>query len=57
MTNIKKDDRVIPSGFGRTKTWDMIAGTVIQKRGKSVFVHWDGTHYEDEMDIDEVKLI
>ncbi len=53
---IKKGDRVIPSGVGRTNSWGKIVGTVLQRRGNSVFVHWDGTHFEDEMDIKEVKI-
>ena len=53
---IKKGDRVIPSGVGRTSSWGKIVGTVLQRKGNSVFVHWDGTHFEDEMDIKEVKI-
>lgn len=38
---LKKDDRVVPSGYGRIKSWNIIAGTVIRIRGNSVFVHWE----------------
>ena len=55
--DIKKDDRVVPSGYGRTRTWDMMTGTVIRRRGRNISVHWDGTHFEDEMDLDEVAIL
>ena len=53
---IKKGSRVCTSGYGRTKKWGKYCGTVTRKEGKSVFVHWDSTHFEDEMNIKEVKL-
>ena len=54
---INKGARVKTSGEGRTARWKSYKGTVIKRRGNSVFVKWDGTSYEDEMDLKEVKKI
>ena len=59
---IKKGTRVIPSGVGRTATWPKLAGTVTRVTRRthsvgSVFVYWDGTHFEDEMLPDEVSEV
>lgn len=56
-TKIKKESRVTTTGVGRTASWKAIKGTVTKRRGESVFVNWDGTHFEDEMHLGEVKLI
>jgi hypothetical protein len=55
---LKKGDRVITTGYGRTKKWGNKLGTVTKRRGDKVFVLWEGTsfHIEDEMDADEVRL-
>ena len=55
---LKKGDRVITTGYGRTKDWgNNTIGTVSKRRGEKVFVVWENTifHIEDEMDIKEVK--
>ncbi len=54
---LKKGDRVITTGHGRTKNWGNVVGIVTKKRGDKVFVQWEGTkfHIEDEMDIKEVR--
>lgn len=55
---MKKGDRITITGHGRTGTWPKgTIGTVTRKRGDSVYVYWDKTHFEDEMDIKEVKVI
>jgi hypothetical protein len=54
---VKKGDRVITTGYGRTKDWgNNTIGTVSKRRGEKVFVVWENTlfHIEDEMDIREV---
>ncbi len=55
---LKKGDRVITTGNGKTKKWGDVVGKVTKRRGEKVFVEWEGTsfHIEDEMDIKEVKL-
>jgi hypothetical protein len=54
---VKKGDRVVTTGYGRTKDWNNTVGTVSKRRGEKVFVVWENTsfHIEDEMDIKEVK--
>lgn len=57
---MKKGDRITITGHGRTANWTDRAryeGTVTMRRGDRVFVHWDNTSFEDEMDIKEVKLL
>lgn len=55
---IVKGTRVMPSGRGVTRKWKHKGkGIVTKRRGKSVFVHWDNTHFEDERNINEVKRI
>jgi hypothetical protein len=55
---LKKGDRVITTGKGKTKMWGNVVGNVNKRRGNKVFVQWEGTSFpiEDEMDADEVKL-
>ena len=55
---LKKGDRVVTTGHGRTKNWGNVVGIVTKRRGDKVYVLWEGTifHIEDEMDIKEVKL-
>ena len=55
--SIRKGKRVVTTGYGRTKNWGKYTGIVSKRRGNSIFVYWDGTHFEDEMNIKEVKLI
>ena len=54
---LKKGDRVITTGHGRTKNWGNVVGIVTKRRGDKVFVQWEGTSFsiEDEMDIKEVR--
>jgi hypothetical protein len=58
IQTLKKGDRVITTGYGRTKKWGNVVGKVTHRRGEKVFVVWEDTsfHIEDEMDIKEVKL-
>ena len=60
LKKVKKGDRVITTGYGRTKDWgNNTIGTVSKRVGKNVFVVWENTsfHIEDEMDIREVKPV
>jgi len=52
---IRKGYRVCTTGYGRTNKWPKQHGRVTKKRGNSVFVQWDNTHFEDEMDKREVE--
>jgi hypothetical protein len=55
MAKFVKGARVLPSGAGRTATWPKTPGTVTQTLSKdSVEVVWDGTHYGDEMKLEEI---
>jgi hypothetical protein len=56
---LKKDDRVVTTGLGKTKNWGNAVSIVTKRRGDKVFVLWEGTrfHIEDEMDTMELKLI
>lgn len=49
-----KGDRVQTSGAGRTAEWGHLTGTVTQSGKRAVFVVWDGTHFEDQMSVNEV---
>ena len=55
---LKKGERVITTGYGRTKNWGNVVGIVTNTKRKDnkVFVQWEGTSFpiEDEMDADEV---
>lgn len=55
---LKKGDRVITTGKGKTKLWGDVVGKVTKRRGNKVFVQWESTSFpiEDEMDADEVRL-
>lgn len=54
---IRKGARIETSGWGRTARWPYGTGTVTMVRKNRVYVHWDGTHFEDEMDAGEIRLI
>ncbi len=58
IQTLKKGDRVITTGHGRTKNWGNTVGTVTKKLGDKVFVLWEGMrfHIEDEMHMNEVRL-
>ncbi len=54
-SGIRKGSRIETSGKGKTKEWDIHKGTVTRRSGNKVFVNWDGTLFEDEMELNEVK--
>ena len=53
---MKAGDQLIPSGLGKTKRWKSITGTVTKITKTKVFVQWDGTSFEDELEKHEVEL-
>ncbi|MDP2841075.1 MAG: hypothetical protein Q8O17_02210 [Candidatus Methanoperedens sp.] len=70
IQTLTKGDRVVTTGYGRTKNWGNVIGKVTHRRGEKVFVQWEGTSFlgnvsakpeditiiiEDEMDIKEVR--
>ena len=56
---MRKGDRVITSGQGRTAQWPTYRGTVLRKLTRhSVEVRWDGAQLStEEMELDEVRLL
>ena len=54
---MKKGDKVRSTGKGKTKSWGNHIGTVIRKIKNKIYVRWNETSFEDEMDLDEVELI
>ncbi len=54
---IKKGVRVETSGRGRTAKWSKHKGIVTRRRKNLVYVHWDKTFFEDEMKLNEVKIL
>ncbi|MCZ7362801.1 MAG: hypothetical protein O8C58_05650 [Candidatus Methanoperedens sp.] len=55
---LKKGDRVITTGKGKTKIWGDVVGKVTKRRGNKVFVQWEGTSFpiEDERNAEEVRF-
>lgn len=55
---LKKGNRVVTTGYGKTKNWGNVVGKVTHRRGEKVFVLWEGTSFpiEDEMHVDEVRI-
>lgn len=61
-SKLRKGDRCEVSGMGRTASWltsrhGCPQGTVQSRRGGRVFVRWDGTSFEDEMQAFEVRPV
>lgn len=55
---IRKGARVRSSGDGITARWGRrFFGTVTRRRVDQVFVQWDGTSFEDQRHITEVRLV
>ena len=55
---MKKGDYIRTTGTGRTTDWGKCWwGIVSQRKGKSVFVYFDGGFSENQLSIDEVELI
>jgi len=54
---LRKGDRITTTGYGRTARWPATVGTATRVTKSRVYVHWDGTSFEDEMLPVEVKKI
>lgn len=52
---IRKGEQVMPTGYGRTATWPRTYGRVTRATQRGIFVVWDGTHFEDQMQRAEVE--
>ena len=53
---MKIGDQVIPSGQGKTKNWRILTGIITKITKTKVYVKWDGTSFEDELEKHEVEL-
>ncbi len=54
---MKKGDAVRSTGKGKTKSWGNYIGKVQKRRKDKVYVIWENSTFEDEMNIDEVELL
>jgi hypothetical protein len=52
---MKKGDIVRSTGKGKTKSWGHYIGTITKVNKDNIFVIWDGTTFEDQMNIEEVE--
>ncbi len=51
---MKKGDIVISSGLGKTKNWNQTKGIITKLSKDKIYVKWDNTSFEDEMEHNEV---
>ena len=54
---MRKGDMVRSTGKRKTKSWGNYIGKVVRKRKDKVFVIWENSTFEDEMNLDEVELL
>jgi hypothetical protein len=54
---MKKGDIVRSTGKGKTKSWGHYIGIITKVNKDNIFVIWDGTTFEDQMNIEEVELL
>ena len=54
---IRKGNRIERSGQGRTAHWPYGQGIVTMRRHGYIYVVWDGTSFEDEMEPAEVREV
>ena len=52
--NMKKGDVVYSSGQGKTKEWNQVKGIITKVEKDKIYVKWDNTSFEDEMEWMEV---
>ena len=52
--NMKKGDVVYSSGQGKTEKWNQVKGIVTKLSKDKIYVEWDNTSFEDEMEYNEV---
>ena len=51
---MKKGDIVYSSGLGKTKEWNQVKGIITKVSRDKIYVTWDNTSFEDEMEYHEV---
>lgn len=51
---MKKGDIVYSSGLGKTSTWNQVKGIITKVTSDKIYVKWDNTSFEDEMEHHEV---
>jgi len=51
---MKKGDIVYSSGLGKTKKWNQVKGIITKVSEDKIYVKWDKTSYEDEMEYHEI---
>jgi hypothetical protein len=53
---MKVGDQVVPSGLGKTLTWKTVIGVISKISKNRIFVIWNDTSFEDELEIYEILL-
>ena len=51
---MKKGDVVYSSGQGKTEKWNQVKGIITKVEKDKIYVKWDNTSFEDEMEYHEV---
>ena len=51
---MKNGDIVYSSGLGKTSTWNQVKGIITKVTSDKIFVKWDNTSFEDEMEYHEI---
>ena len=51
---MKKGDIVYSSGLGKTKKWNQTRGIITKIEKDKIYVTWDNTSFEDEMEYQEI---
>ena len=51
---MKKGDIVYSSGLGKTKKWNQTRGIITKIEKDKIYITWDNTSFEDEMEYQEV---
>ena len=51
---MKKGDVVYSSGLGKTKKWNQTRGIITKIEKDKIYVTWDNTSFEDEMEYQEI---
>ena len=53
---MKKGDIVYSSGLGKTKEWNQVKGIITKVSEDKIYVKWENTSFEDEMEYHEVLI-
>ena len=54
---LRKGNYIVTTGIGRVAAWGKCRGIVTRKEGDVVTVLWDDLNFEDEMSLNEIKLV